>query len=117
MDTIADNIKQKFANNFTGTPRIFFSPGRINLIGEHVDYNDGFVMPAAINKGVFYALAPNGTGRINFIAIDFNETASLDLKVYSETMIQFRCPDLFQRAKFFVPPQLSCWDQRVVKHH
>ncbi|MDO9377024.1 MAG: galactokinase [Ferruginibacter sp.] len=80
MNTIAENARQQFAENFSGTPRLFFSPGRINLIGEHVDYNDGFVMPAAINKGVYYALAPNGTTTLNFIAMDFQERASFDLK-------------------------------------
>lgn len=80
MNPIADNIKQQFGDNFSGKPRVFFSPGRINLIGEHVDYNDGFVMPAAINKGVYYALAPNNSTTLNFIAVDFNERTSLDIK-------------------------------------
>src|SRR5918993_1581990 len=80
MKTIPENIRQKFIENFKNTPRIFFSPGRINLIGEHVDYNDGFVMPAAINKGVFYALAPNGGSKLNFIAVDFNESLSIEIK-------------------------------------
>jgi galactokinase len=80
MKTIPENIRQKFIENFKNTPRIFFSPGRINLIGEHVDYNDGFVMPAAINKGIFYALAPNGSSKLNFIAVDFNESLSIEIK-------------------------------------
>ncbi len=53
MNTLAKNVLKKFTENFTGQPQLYFSPGRINLIGEHVDYNDGFVMPAAINKGVY----------------------------------------------------------------
>ncbi|MEO8174695.1 MAG: galactokinase family protein, partial [Sediminibacterium sp.] len=57
MNTYASAVLKRFSDSFSVQPRIFFSPGRINLIGEHVDYNDGFVMPAAINKGVYYAVA------------------------------------------------------------
>ncbi|MEO7766864.1 MAG: galactokinase family protein [Ferruginibacter sp.] len=63
---IAKSVFENFAENFTNSPRLFFSPGRINLIGEHVDYNDGYVMPAAINKGVYYAIAENQTDDIFF---------------------------------------------------
>ena len=54
-------IVQTFAEKFGTAPRIFFSPGRINLIGEHIDYNDGYVMPAATDKGIWFAVAPNNT--------------------------------------------------------
>lgn len=72
--SLLQKVKQTFAAAFTTTPALFYSPGRINLIGEHVDYNGGFVMPAAINKGVYYAIAANGTDQINFVAADFGET-------------------------------------------
>ena len=84
MTTNASAVLKSFADNFTEQPRLYFSPGRINLIGEHVDYNDGFVMPAAIDKGVYYALAANNSELINFIALDFNEkysTSIHDIKV------------------------------------
>ncbi len=58
---------------------MFIAPGRINLIGEHTDYNEGFVMPAAINYHITFAIAPNGTDSFNFYAVDYNETASFDL--------------------------------------
>lgn len=80
MNTIAANIAKIFSESFTSQPLFYFSPGRINLIGEHVDYNDGFVMPAAINKGIIYALAPNETGSIHFHAADFGEWFSIDIK-------------------------------------
>jgi galactokinase len=62
---------------FLREPRLYFSPGRINLIGEHVDYNDGFVMPAAIDKAINYAIAVNGTDVINFYSTDFDEALSI----------------------------------------
>lgn len=74
MDTsIAKTVLKTFSEIFPEESNLYFSPGRINLIGEHVDYNDGFVMPAAINKGVYYAIAANQTDTINFYAVDFNE--------------------------------------------
>ncbi len=66
-----------FEKKFNQTPALFFSPGRINLIGEHVDYNDGYVMPAAIDKGIYFAVALNETDTINFYSIDFNEALSI----------------------------------------
>lgn len=79
MSTIAKSVLKSFSENFPSQPNMFFSPGRINLIGEHVDYNDGFVMPAAINKGIYYAVAKNETDTINFYALDFDEHFSISL--------------------------------------
>jgi galactokinase len=72
------NLIDSFSKRFSTTPNLYFSPGRINLIGEHIDYNDGYVMPAAINKGVYFAVAPNTTPLMNFYAADFNETLSIE---------------------------------------
>ncbi len=52
------------------------APGRINLIGEHVDYNEGFVLPAAIDKQLLFAIAPNDSDRCSIYAADFNETTA-----------------------------------------
>lgn len=80
MNTIAGNVKEQFLNRFVSTPHIYYSPGRINLIGEHIDYNDGFVMPAAIDKGVYYAFALNNSDILNFYSIDFNEQLAIPIK-------------------------------------
>ena len=50
MNKIAQQVLDSFKEKFAAVPNVYFSPGRINLIGEHIDYNDGFVMPAAINN-------------------------------------------------------------------
>ena len=64
-----------FENIFQKTPDyIFLSPGRINIIGEHIDYNDGFVLPAAINKYICFAISKNDNSECKITAIDLNET-------------------------------------------
>ncbi len=73
---VTDYFKESFK---TGAQHIFLSPGRINVIGEHVDYNDGFVLPAAINKYICFAVSESGTSQCTFIAKDLNETYSFDL--------------------------------------
>ena len=77
MNESADDVKKIFREKYNREPQLFYSPGRINLIGEHIDYNDGFVMPAAINKGIFFAIALNNSEKINFHSIDFDESISL----------------------------------------
>ena len=59
---------------------IFLSPGRINIIGEHLDYNDGFVLPAAINKYICFAVSKNDNSECTLIAKDLNEAYKFDLK-------------------------------------
>ncbi len=70
---------QLYQEHFGQGAKVFFSPGRINLLGEHVDYNGGFVLPAAINKGIWFAIAPNNSNTANFVAADVNESFSVQL--------------------------------------
>jgi galactokinase len=79
MITSSKDILRKFREIFYETPQLFFSPGRINLIGEHIDYNHGFVMPAAVDKGIWYAIAPNNTNDISVYSADMNEHLKLSL--------------------------------------
>lgn len=58
---------------------VFLSPGRINIIGEHIDYNDGFVLPAAINKYICFAVSQNEDSSCMLIAKDLNETYAFDI--------------------------------------
>ena len=80
MNTIASKVNAIFKENFSSTPHLYYSPGRINFIGEHIDYNDGFVMPAAIDKGVYYAIALNNTDEINFHSVDFDEKLTVNIR-------------------------------------
>jgi galactokinase len=79
MTGSAAEVKAVFKEKFKEEPHLYYSPGRINLIGEHVDYNDGFVMPGAIDKGIFFAIALNNSEEINCYSIDFDESISLPL--------------------------------------
>ncbi|HQR00982.1 MAG TPA: galactokinase family protein, partial [Ferruginibacter sp.] len=80
MNTQANRIREKYRALFGSEPGVWFSPGRINLIGEHVDYNDGYVMPAAINKGVWFAIARNDSDTIRFHAGDLDESFSIPVQ-------------------------------------
>lgn len=71
--------KEQYQLHFGEGARMFFSPGRINLLGEHVDYNGGFVLPAAINKGIWFAIAANNSNIANFVAADIEESFSVEL--------------------------------------
>lgn len=79
MNAIASRITKIFTENFSSVPACYYSPGRINLIGEHIDYNDGYVLPAAINKGIYYAIAANNTSDIHCYAADLNEWLSVSI--------------------------------------
>lgn len=58
---------------------VFFSPGRVNLIGEHTDYNGGFVFPCALSFGTYLLMAPNNEQKINFRSLNIEEVYSLEL--------------------------------------
>ncbi|NNT71925.1 galactokinase [Flavobacterium sp. IMCC34852] len=78
---LIQHTTEHFEKIFQKAPEhIFLSPGRINIIGEHVDYNDGFVMPAAINKYICFAISKNTDTNVTLIAQDLNETYKFDLK-------------------------------------
>lgn len=79
MTPLANDVAKKFQSIFHQEPHIFYSPGRINLIGEHIDYNNGFVMPAAIDKGIWYAVAANNTNTIRVHSADMNEDLEISL--------------------------------------
>ncbi len=66
-------IESVFYQAFDQQPIVFFAPGRINLIGEHIDYNDGLVLPAAIDKGIYFGVELNGSDKMHFVADDLDE--------------------------------------------
>jgi galactokinase len=73
------DITEKFKELYNQEPLVVRSPGRVNLIGEHTDYNEGFVLPAAINKEIFFAMAPNQTNTLRVHAYDLDEHAEFNL--------------------------------------
>jgi galactokinase len=79
MTQMANDVAKKFNDIFHEDPQLFFSPGRINLIGEHVDYNNGFVMPGAVDQGVWYAVTANNSNNIHVHSADLNEELQLSL--------------------------------------
>jgi len=73
-------LKKVFQQNFQTEPLIVRSPGRINIIGEHTDYNEGFVLPAAIDKAAYIAISLRDDDEIHLVAMDLNENFSVNLK-------------------------------------
>ena len=71
--------EERFLRVFEAEPRIFRAPGRVNLIGEHTDYNDGFVMPAAIGLYTYAAALPSGDSRLKVHSANFDETREFEL--------------------------------------
>ncbi|MBF1375459.1 MAG: galactokinase [Porphyromonas sp.] len=73
-------IRDKFASLYGEAGTLYTSPGRINLIGEHTDYNGAFVFPGAIDKAMVAEIRPNGTDRVRAFALDLGESAEFGLK-------------------------------------
>ena len=76
-----ERVVRAFRQRF-GVPPDFVArgPGRVNLLGEHVDYNDGFVLPAAIDRATYVAFRPAGTPHTSLLALDLGEETSFDTK-------------------------------------
>ena len=72
-------LATSFENAFGMQPRIFSAPGRVNLIGEHTDYNEGFVLPMAINRRTYVAAAPREDRQVRVHALDLNDEAAFEL--------------------------------------
>ena len=73
-------VRSRFIKHFDGTTgAVYASPGRINLIGEHTDYNGGFVFPGAIDKGMVAEIKPNGTNLVKAYSIDLKDYVEFGL--------------------------------------
>ncbi len=83
---LSNKIKKKFKELFNEEPLIVRSPGRVNLIGEHTDYNYGFVLPAAIDMAVYFGISSRSDKLCTLFASDMNESYefSLDKLLYSD---------------------------------
>lgn len=78
MDT--KQIQEKFRTLFGDTYRVYTSPGRINLIGEHTDYNGGFVFPGAIDKGIYAAIQANGGDKVRVYSLDYEAMSEFGMR-------------------------------------
>lgn len=75
-----DYVRSRFVKHFDGQAgNVYASPGRINLIGEHTDYNGGFVFPGAIDKGIMCEIRPNGTNKVMAYSIDLKDRVEFDI--------------------------------------
>ncbi|MFI3258706.1 MAG: galactokinase [Rikenellaceae bacterium] len=73
-------VTEKFVELYGVEGELYASPGRINIIGEHTDYNGGFVLPGAVDKGMVAMIKFNGTDKINAYSIDLKEEATFGLE-------------------------------------
>ena len=85
MNVQARDAAQEFGHRFGRRPTVSRAPGRVNLIGEHTDYNDGFVMPAALEFATLVAASPRPDRRLNVYSMIMDETRSFDLDAPPET--------------------------------
>src|SRR3954463_15781477 len=80
LDKAAARVAEQFAKRYGTAPKwIAAAPGRVNLIGEHIDYNDGFVLPMAIDRYCIIAAAPNSGDNALIYTVQANEEAQLQL--------------------------------------
>ena len=80
MRLTIEDVRSRFIKHFDGTTgSVYASPGRINLIGEHTDYNNGFVFPGAVTQGMIAEIKPNGTRTVNAYSIDLKDMVSFSL--------------------------------------
>ena len=98
--TVKDSVLKTFADRLGGQPALLArAPGRVNLIGEHTDYNDGFVLPAAIDRAVYVAARPRPDRRVRLISTDFSAETTFALDDLDD-------PDLPAWSKY---PRGSLW--------
>ncbi|GAA4237834.1 galactokinase [Postechiella marina] len=76
---LINDVKAIFVDTFKTEPILIFSPGRINIIGEHTDYNDGFVFPAAVDKGIAAAIQKSDNNTSTAYALDMDSKIEFDL--------------------------------------
>jgi galactokinase len=70
---IAEKVVKEYYENFDNDPVVVRAPGRVNIIGEHTDYNEGYVLPASIDKATFVAVGKRTDNMIHLISNDYNE--------------------------------------------
>lgn len=86
-----DELRTTFTERFSSNPIFYASAGRINLIGEHTDYNGGFVFPGAIDKYIMTAININGTDKVRLYSVDMNQYTEFGLREEDKPAEQWAC--------------------------
>ena len=86
-----DKLRTAFIERFSSNPVFYASAGRINLIGEHTDYNGGFVFPGAIDKYIMTAININGTDKVRLYSVDMNQYTEFGLREEDKPAEQWDC--------------------------
>lgn len=86
-----DKLRTAFTERFSSNPIFYASAGRINLIGEHTDYNGGFVFPGAIDKYIMTAININGTDKVRLFSVDMNQYTEFGLREEDKPAEQWAC--------------------------
>lgn len=110
--SLAHVVATRFQAAFSIQPFLVRSSGRVNLIGEHTDYNGGWVLPAAIDKGVYIAFAPATSTMSHWISLDMNQALEVQIETpraafqSQKTWANYLLGviEQFQKAGFHVPP-------------
>ena len=84
-------VRNSFKKHFATEGELYFSPGRINLIGEHTDYNGGFVLPGAIDKGILAEIKPNGKNIVRAYSVDLDEYAEFGMNEEDKPAQSWAC--------------------------
>lgn len=85
VETLKHKVIEGFQTRFGKQPEyVIHAPGRVNLIGEHTDYSEGFVMPAAIDRGIAIAFSPREDATLQVFSLDFDELMSADLNALAK---------------------------------
>lgn len=86
-----DKLRTAFTERFSSNPIFYASAGRINLIGEHTDYNGGFVFPGAIDKYIMTAININGTDKVRLYSVDMSQYTEFGLREEDKPAEQWAC--------------------------
>ncbi len=86
-----DKLRTAFTERFSSNPIFYASAGRINLIGEHTDYNGGFVFPGAIDKYIMTAININGTDKVRLYSVDMDQYTEFGLREEDKPAEQWAC--------------------------
>ncbi len=94
MNALVPVISARFRKRFAERPLLVVSPGRVNLIGEHTDYNEGFVLPGATDKAVVFAVSPRADGVCHLVSHDYDQEFRCEIDALHRSPL--RWPDYLQ---------------------